>query len=325
MLNKSLSTFGITAFLLASATASNTFAQQMPDEPMNCKNQYPCAECAVFDNNGNDLKSFIARDKNDAATRGNKVIEYSGDNWGYLMVKTGAVPSVSSKWPKKGELNFTQSIRATYVMNKTKDGNRATWWARECSLPNGPMVDIKVEDEGAVELPTVRYPRIMSDLESKRFTLVEYEDSMFNARDYNVLLKNHILVAAGAISDYADYKSIIEFHDNFLSKFSSVSDPVLSTKSFITFVKGQSGTRYIAYFDQIHDELSGKLMVADIQYEKDKDVLIDMIFRKLRGKTVFIYGDDTYGMDKNIITYARTNNIKLKRRLTNMTRRFNEE
>lgn len=291
---------------------------------MDCKNQYPCAECAVFDNNGNDLKTFVYNSKRTVSERGSKVLDYSNDNWGYLMVKTGNVPSVSTKWPRQGDLNYSQFIRATYVLNQTSAGSKATWWARECSLPNGPLVDIRVNGGDKVEMPTERYPKVMRDLDNKKFTLVEYSDSNYNARDYDYLLKNHILLPLGAVTNYDDYKAIIDVHNGFLTKFGSVSDPVLSTKSFITFVKGPS-KNYIGYFNQVNGKLSGRLEVADLQYEKDKDDLVGKVFRRLNGKTVFVYGDETFGMDKNIIKYARANSIKLKRRLSNATKRFNEE
>lgn len=323
MLKKSFTIVQIAAFLVASATATRATAQ-MADQPMDCKNQYPCAECAVFDNNGNDLKTFIVNGKRELNDRGSKVLDYSGGEWGYLLVKTAQVASVSSKWPKRGELNYTQFIRATYALNKTGGSNRATWWARECNRPNSPMVDIKVDDEGKLEMETVRYPKIMGDLSQKKFTLVEYADSMYNPRDFDQLLKNHIMLAAGSVTDQSDYKAIIDFHNGFLGKFTYVNDPVLDNKTFITFSKGNTH-RFIGYFHTVNGKLAGKLEVADLEYEKDKDVIVNRLLKNAKGKTVYIYGDDTFGMDKNIITYARANNIKLKRRVTSTPKRFNEE
>jgi hypothetical protein len=323
MFKKSFSIVQIAAFLVASATANHATAQ-MANQPIDCKNQYPCAECAVFDNNGNDLKTFIIDGKRELDDRGSKVLDYSGGDWGYLLVKTGQVPSVSSRWPKKGDLNYTQFIRATYALNKTGGSNKATWWARECSLPNGPMVNIKVDDEGKLGMETVRYPKIMSELESKKFTLVEYVDTMYNARDYDLLLKNHIMLAAGSVTDPSDYKAIIDFYNGFLGKFTYVTDPVLENKIFITFFKGNTH-KYVGIFHAVNGKLSGKLELADLEYEKDRDVLINRALRGKSGMTVFIYGDETFGMDKNIIKYARANNIKLKRRVTNTPKKFNEE
>lgn len=304
--------------LLLLATAGRVAAQ-----PTVCKNQYPCSVCAVYDNNGNDLRGFINSNKRQLELRGGKLNEASGGKWGYLLVRTANVPSVSSKWEKKGDLNMAAFIRATYVMNKTKDGEQATWWARECNLNNGPLVQIKVNDEGKLDMENVRYEKLMNGLSGMTFTLVEYADT-FNARDYDNMLKSYIATKCGAI-DVNDYRGLVDFFNGFAGHFTTTEDAALTNSSFIAFYTGASNTRYIAYFNMVNDKLSGRLDVLDLQYEKDMDTTINHIFPKLTGKNIFIYGDETYGMDKRMIMYGKNHDLHLKRRRTNVSGKFNNE
>jgi hypothetical protein len=307
----------ITAFVMAGLAANPLLAQKV------CKNQYPCGSCAMQDNNGNDLAGFTRNYKKQLLNSGSKVVEHADDQWGYLLVRTVQVPSVSSKWETKGVLDYSAYIRTTLAMNKTKAGATATWWARECNLDNGPLVQVKAKDEGKVEMEQQRYEKVMSGLGSKKLTLVEYLDT-FNMRDYDYLLKSHIVAKCGAI-DQDDYKNIVDFFNGFIGKFSYVDDPVLTKNSFITFVKGNSGTRFIAYFNVVNGKLSGKLDALDIQYDRDRDSVVKRTFNRLTGKTIYIYGDDSFGLDKTIIQYAKANDLKLRRRKTSATMKFNDE
>ncbi len=306
--------------LLLLAAANTGLAQSMTV----CKNQYPCGECAVFDNNGNDLKGFIYNNKKQLELRGSKLGEASGDTWGYLLVRTANVPSVSSKWEKKGDLNVTASIRATYVMNKAKDVEQAAWWARECNLDNGPLVQIKVNDsKQQIDMEQVRYEKLMGSLAPMKMTLVEYADT-FNARDYDNMLRNYIAVKCGAV-DVNDYKTMVDFFNGFVTRFTTTEDAALGNSSFMTFFGGANNTRYVGYFNMVNDKLAGRLEVLDLQYDRDIDTVIKHTFTKLTGKTVYIYGDDTYGMDKKMILYGKAHDLKLKRRKTNMSGKFNGE
>ena len=318
-LSKNINTIKLSALLLL-ATAGVPAAAQSTTV---CKNQYPCGECAVFDNNGNDLKGFITGNKSQLQLRGGKLNEVSGGTWGYLLVRTANVPSVSSKWEKKGDLNVSASIRSTYVMNKTADGEKATWWARECNLKNGPLVQIKTKNDDELGMEQLRYEKLMHSLDPMKFTLVEYADT-FNDRDYDYMLKNYIATKCGSI-DLEDYRSMVDFYTGFLGKFSSVDDAVLGNSSFVTFFTGASNKHYMTYFNIVNSKLSGTLEALDIQYERDRDTVINKTFKKLTGKTVYIYGDDTFGLDKKIIVYGRSHDIKLRRRKTNITTRFNNE
>ena len=318
LLNK-INTFKITAVLLLCITTGKSIAQL-------AHNQYPCAECAVYDNNGNDLKGFIISNKNDLNTKGSKVNEYSANTWGYLQVRSALVPSVNKTGEKKGERNFGEPIMATYVLYKTKDDAQSTWWARECNSPKGPITGKKVKaEEEPLAIPDVRYETITNDLEPKNFTIVEYYNNLYNERDYDVLLKNYMLIQNGTVKDPSDYKSIIDFHNDFLKKFSYVSDPVLMKRSFITLLTGTSGAKYIGYFNVVDGKLAGKLEAIDFQYERDKDTLVKKVFTKLTGGMVYVYGDENFDLEKPIVMYARAHDIRLKRRHTNTTKKFNED
>jgi hypothetical protein len=233
------------------------------------------------------------------------------------------VPSVSSKWEKKGDLNVSAFIRTTLVMNKSKDAEQATWWARECNLNNGPLVQIKVNDEGKLDMDHARYEKLMGSMAPVKFTLVEYTDT-FNARDYDNMLKNYILTKCGDV-DVNDYKPMVDFYNGFLGKFTNTDDAALGNSSFVTFFTGAGNAHYMGYFNMVNGKLAGKLEALDVQYDRDRDTVISHTFKKMSGKTVYIYGDDTYGMDKKLILFGRAHDIKLRRRKTNVTTRFNNE
>ena len=317
-LMKNLNTLRITALLLC-AVSGNVNAQLQ-------HNQYPCAECAVYDNNGNDLRGFIISNKRDLDAKGSVVIAASDNMWGYLQIRSATVPSVNKTGEKKGEMNFGEPITATSVLSKTKDGAQAAWWARETNNPKGPLTSKMVKMEGdAPAIPIVRYDNLTKDLESKTFTIVEYYNNLYNERDYDVLLKNYFLVENGTIKDKEDYKSIVSFYNDFLKKFTYVDDPIVSKRSFITLMTAASGNKYIGYFNIVDGKLAGKLDPIDFQYQKDKDTLVKKVFTKLTGGLVYVYGDENFDLEKPIVMYAREHAIKLKRRHTNTTKKFNED
>lgn len=309
--------FKIAAIVLSGLTAMPATAQKT------CKNQYPCGDCAAYDNNGNDLAGFAKNYSKQMLTNGGKVLNYSNDQWGYLLVRTAHVPSVSSKWETKGELNHAAYIRTTLALKKTSEAGVATWWARECNLDNGPLVQVRTKDDSRVPMEQMRYEKVMSSFLPKKFTLVEYLDT-FNMRDYDYLLKSHIVAKCGDIRQ-EDFKTIIDFYNSFLDKFSYVSDPVLTKMSFVTFVQGTGKTNYIGYFNVVNSKLSGKLEAVNIVYERDRDSLVKHTFANLSGTTIYIYGDDSFGLDKTVIQYAKAHDLKLRRRKTSVTTKFNDE
>ena len=318
-LSKSFNTLKITAALLFCLTTGRSIAQLD-------HNQYPCAECAVYDNNGNDLKGFTISNKKDLYTKGGKVNEYSGNTWGYLQVRSASVPSINKTGERKGERNYGENIMATYVLYKTKDDAEATWWARETNSPKGPLTGRKIKDDDqGLAIPSVRYETITDDLGSKTFTIVESYNNLYNERDYDILLKNYMLMSNGTVVNTADYKSIIDFYNDFLKKFTYVDDPVLMKRSFITLFTGSSDRKYIGYFNIIDGKLAGKLEAVDFVYNKDKDTLVKKVFTHLAGSTVYVYGDENFDLEKPIVMYAREHAIKLRRRHTNTTRKFNED
>lgn len=280
----------------------------------------------MHDNNGNDLAGLTRNYKKQFNAAGDMVINASNDEWGYMLVRTANVPSVSSRWETKGDLNYTTPIRTTLAMVKSKESNAATWWARECNMDNGPIVQIRTKSQGneEVELPQQRHERVFHGLEAKKMTLIEYLDT-FNMRDYDYLIrKNHIVSKLGAINT-EDYKTIVGYFNNFLGKFSYTDDPLITRMSFITFCTGNSGDKYMAYFNVENDKLSGTLERLNIQYESDRDSLVKHTFAKLTTRTIYIYGDDSYDLDKTMIKYAKDNEYKLRRRKTNVTTKFNDE
>lgn len=322
-LPKGKNTLRIAALLLSVAFTGPVFAQERTP----CKNQYPCGDCAVHDNNGNDLAGFVKNYTKQFNKNGEMVISSSNNEWGYMLMRTTNVPSVSSRWETEGDLNYFASIRSALVMVKSKDANVATWWARECNMDNGPLVQVKAKSAAGneeVEMTQQRYEKVFHGLEDKKMTLVEYLDT-FNMRDYDHLLrKNHIVAKCGGIKQ-EDFRSIVDYFNNFLGKFSYTDDPVITKMSFITFCTGASKTQYMCYFNVVDDKLSGKLEPLDLEYERDRDSLVKHTFRNLTTRTVYIYGDDSYGLDKTMIKYAKANEYKLRRRRTDITGKFNDE
>ena len=309
-----LNSIKVTALLLLCLPVVRSVAQPV------CHNQFPCAECAVYDNNGNDLRGFILTNKKELLFRGGKVNEFSNNTWGYLQIKNAQVPSMD----KKGNLNYQEYIDCTLALYKTEDASQATWMARECNSHSGPMVYIRVKDEGKLDIDNVRYTEITHELEQKKCALVEYFDSTYNDRDYDVLLKNYILMEAGTVKNIDEYKGIIDFYNNFLSKFSYTSDPILATKSFITFFT-TGGTRYLGYFNMVNNKLAGRLEIFPVEYERERAPLVAEIFRKLTGHVVYVFGDDTFGMDLTIDKYGRENHIKIKHWKTDILRTYNDD
>lgn len=288
-----------------------------------CKNQYPCGFCAVYDNNGNDLAGFVTNYRKQLDVNGGEVLGHSNNTWGYLLTRTVHVASVSSKWDTKGTLNHAAYIRTALTMNKSNEGDVATWWGRECNLDNGPLVQIPVKEEDKVDMKMERYSRLMSSLLPKKMVLVEYLDT-FNARDYDYMVKNYIASKCGTIKP-GDFEGFIGYYNNFLSKFTYFDDPVLSKMSFVTFYKGNSGTKYMSYFNVVNGKLAGRVETLDIEYAHDRDTVVKHTFEKLDGKVVYIYGDDSYGLDKTLIKYGKDHDLKLRRRTTDFAAKINDE
>ncbi len=311
---------------LAAMLLVTVSAPSQAQERKTCKNQYPCGDCAVHDNNGNDLAGFTRSYKKQFHANGDKVVSASNGDWGYVLMRTAVVPSVSSRWETKGELNYSLPIRSALAMVKAKENNVATWWARECNMDNGPVTQVKSASAGneEVELPMKRYDNVFRDLDGKKMTLVEYLDT-FNIRDFDYMChKNHIVSKCGTIKP-EDFKPVVDYFNNFLSKFSYTDDPVITRMSFITFFAGSGNAKYIGYFNVVNDKLSGYLEPLVIEYERDKDTIANHAFARLATRTVYIYGDDSFGMDKAMIRYAKANEYKLRRRTAKANTRFNDE
>jgi len=302
-----------TAIFVSLFMATTSFAQV-------CRNLFPYAEGVVYDNNGHDLKAFIESNKKDLLYKGGKINGFSGNTWGYLQISNAKVPSLDND----GNMNFSQYINATLALYKTKDGAEATWWSRQCNSPKGPLVNEKVDVADRLDMPLVSSHDVTHDLEFKTFTVVEYFSDVYDAYDYDVLLKNYLLVKTGTVKDVNDYQAIISFYDAFLKKFTYVEDPLLENKSFITFLTVH-GTRYIGYFNIANSKLAGHLEAVHLDYEKDKEELIDNIFSRLTGHVVYLYGDNLFSVDKDLLDYSRAHNIRLIQRNTATTKMFNSE
>lgn len=292
-----------------------------------CHNLYPYAEGVVMDNNGHDLAGFIKKSRRDAEYKTGKIEEFSGGEWGYLQITNSRVPSINviAGKEKRVVLNYAEYINATLAIGKSKDGLRATWWTRQCNNPQGPLFWKNTGEEGKLGMESARYTDVTKALETKKFTLVEYNDTVYNRRDYDQLLSNYITAENGMVKDLGDYKTIILFYNQFLTKFTSTDDPLVENKSFVTFVAGEK-TKYFAYFNVENGKLSGHLEIADLQYEADRDALVNKTFKKLKGKTIYVYGDDIFGLEKTILKYAHAHHdIKVVRRKTDTNDKFNNK
>ena len=283
-------------------------------------NKFPSPESATFDNNGNDLRGFINTNKNVLNAVGSAVNDASGFSWGYLQVKTVKIPGQDNK----GNLNYYESFDATLALTRGRDGNKATWWAREYNQSRGPLLYYKVGDPGILSIDNVRYTEVINDLQQKAFTLIEYYDSTGNSKDFDILLKNIIMVRSGTIKDIGDYKTLVDFYNGFLGKFSEVNDPVLDDKSFISFFKG-NGSDYVGYFNIVNGKLSGRLELIDAPFERDKIKMVSDIFKRLTGNFIYIYGDAPFGMDKMIVRRAEAGNMKVAIKNYSMTSKFNND
>lgn len=311
----------VAAFGLLSLWAGNTYAQE-------CHNIYPYVQGVVSDNNGYDLYGFIKTNAKDVKAKAPRIKEYSGDTWGYLQIKGAKVPSVDinrvdDKW-EKNHLSFDQYINATLALCDTKDGMKATWWTRQCNNPKGPLFNMRTDEDAKAEVPIVRYTDITKELASKKFTLVEYNNNNYNRRDYDQLVKNYITVENKVIKEAEEYKTIIEFYNTFLSKFTYVEDPLLEDKSFVTFFS-TGKNKFVGYFNIENSKLSGHLEALDIQFERDRDTVVNHIFKKLEHKIVFVYGDDIFGLEKTLLNYGFVHKIKMIRRKTTTDKKFNSE
>jgi hypothetical protein len=286
-----------------------------------CHKLYPSPEVATYDNGGQDLRGFITTNKKDLLYKGAKVNDFSKNTWGYLQVKTVRVPSVG----KDQKLNYTEYINATLAMYKTKNGAQATWWARQCNNPKGPLVDARMDSLGnRLDMEYTRNNIIFNDLSTKQFTLVEYSDEGYNHKDYDDLLKNYIMAENGIVEDMSDYGAIVDYYNNFASKFSDITDPLLEYKSFITFFTTGKG-KYVGYFNVVNNKLAGRLEKVGITYNRDKDTFVTHVFRKLTGSVVYVYGDEIFDLDLTINTYAREHNVKVIRRKTTTGKDFNKD
>ena len=182
----------------------------------------------------------------------------------------------------------------------------------------------KADEPGTLTLDNVKYTEIISELQTKSFTIVEYADSMYSQNDFDILLKNTVFLKNGTIKELGDYKTMINFYNKFLDKFTNVNDAVLDNKSFITFFKGAT-TQYAGYFNVVNGKLSGKVEAIDAPFERDREKFINDMFKKLNGSAVYLYGDDTFGMENIIKKRAMKHNLKLNRRNTSSTKKFNAD
>lgn len=148
-----LNAIKLSALLLMSVPAGEATAQRL------IHNQYPCAECAVFDNNGTDLRGFINSNKSSLQSEGRKVNEFSNNTWGYVQVKNIQVPSMD----KQGNLNYYEAMDVTLALHKTDEGADATWIARETNAQQGPLVYIKTNDEGKLASRISNTPRLQKN------------------------------------------------------------------------------------------------------------------------------------------------------------------
>jgi len=281
--------------------------------------RFPGIESATYDNNGYDLRGFIKGNKASMDSRAAKVYEYSSNNWGYMQVKTVKVPGED----KKGRKDYYHSFNVTLALAKTNMGDKATWWTREYNQPNAPLVYAKAGDDVNLGMDNVKYADVANELQSKKFTIVEYFDTSLNTKDMDMMLGNVIYIKGGAVKQLEDYKAIIDFYNEFMGKFSAVSDPQIEDMSFITFVRSAT-QRYIGYFNVVNGKLSGRLEPLDIQFESDKAKFVDHMMKHVSGHDLYLYGNKTFGMEKTINKKAAVKNLKAYRKYPTMTGTFND-
>ena len=304
----------ISTLLLVCATTLSVSAQVKQN------NKFPSPESVTFENNGNDLRGFINTNKNQLLSKGGVINEASGNSWGYLQIKNAKVPGVD----KKGVLNYYESFDATLALYRARDGAKATWWTREYNQPKAPIFYKKVEGADIQGVENIKCNDVFRELESKKFTILEYSNEIPNTRDFDILLKDYIMVKNGSLKDAGDYKALYDFYNGFLNKFTSTSDPLLENRSFITFVEINK-EQYVGYFNIVNGKLAGKLEVIEAEFERDRIKLVNDLFKKLTGGYVYVYGDNQFEMEKIITKRAQQSNIKTDNWKTNTTRKFNDD
>ncbi len=305
----------IIAILLFSIIAGSAFAQKER------KVKLPSPEGAIYDNNGNDLRGFINKNKSDFEAKGNKVSDASGDTWAYIQARNVKTPGAD----KDGNRNYRQNFDVTLAMLKTKDGAKATWWTREYNMPQAKLLYYNVGDPALLGYSNVKYAEVMNDAAAKSFSLVEYTDTLITRADFEQMLKNCIFVKNGTLADMDDYKPMVEFYNGFLSKFTNVNDPVIDNKSFLTLFTGKSKKRYAGYFNVVNGKLSGTVVLVDAPFERDRIKFLNDVFHNLTGSSVHVYGDDYFDMEKLIRARAEKGNLKVDFRKTSSRKKFNEE
>ncbi len=303
----------LTGLLLVAAVGSVSAQKLNP-------NRFPSPTSILYDNNGNDLKGFSLKYKNDFENKGSIVLQAGGSDWSYVQLKNIKSPGIN----KKGELNYLNAFDVTLLTYKTRTSGKATWWSREFNLPEGKLQYFKAEDDGKIPYDVVKYTDVTNELQNKKMTIAEYVDTLTRPHDFELLFGNTLFVKAGTVREASDYSAIVAFYTKFLEKFTNVNDPVLDDKSFVTFVKAGS-TEYVGYFNMVNGRLQGFLDKPESGFERDKVKFVNEIFRNITGAVVYVYGDDQFGMGKMVKAKVDKANLKMEMVKTSSSKKFNAD
>jgi len=302
----------IVSFLLA--LSSGSFAQRMSTLRL------PSPDAVVYDNNGNDLRGFITTHKSDFTAKSEMVKSAVGSDWAYVQARNVKVPGTD----RKGNLNYSQPFDVTVAISNAGSAPKSTWWAREYNSAKGKLTWFTTDNSNNPGMEVVKYDVFINELNTKKMTLVEYNDTVVNEYDYDDMVKNCLFVKQGTIPEIAEYGEITKFTNHFLSKFSSTSDPVLEGKSFVTFQKAGSHD-YVTYFNVVNSKLTGAIWQMDAPFEADRMRFVNALLHKLTGNTLYFYGDTFLGLDKIIRKKTDDTNLRVEFLKTKSSKIFNKD
>jgi hypothetical protein len=282
------------------------FASNLSIAQKMSKYRLPSAEAAVYDNNGNDLRGFIAAYKKEMEEKSAMVKSTSGA-WMYMMMRNVTTPATD----KNGNLNYTQPFTVTLAMSAAALPPKATWWAREYNSGKGKVVHYAASNPAVLGLDLVKQTPFINEMNTGKMTLVEYIDTVANLYDYDDFFKNTLFVKRGLMTNVADYGALVKYMNTFLEKFSSTSDAVLEGKSYVLFFKG-SEAQYVIYLNFVNNKLTGAVWQVEARFEADRVKFVNEVFRKFTGKSVYAYGADYFDMEKIVRKKAESSNLKIE-------------
>lgn len=247
-----------------------------------------------------------------------------GEDWAFIKIKNEGIPAMD----ERGTLHYNNPFDASFLLYYKGDNNiEKTWWFHENNNPSKP---IRTYYESLVEM----YQRernftlnlrdnISSELKAKKFVVAEYTGTI-NRNKPDFIFTNTLFIKSGLVNSSAEYQRILNFYSGFLGKFENFNFDILSNRVYITTVKG-ANSNYVAIFKVQDGKLIGELQKVD---NVTKPQVISTIKREISAikddGAAYVYGDNLFGLSKNISDAASENNVLLISRNTAIKKSFNQ-